>query len=182
MKYFMIIALSLQGVWTSSYNKQQAFLLKPTAGIDTSRYSILKFDKDIDKYAFDKKVKPCELNGIEIQQIENLIGKKVSEYNKIEKDSSIAITKRLKRKMRNTNFIWKGDYIETPVNYYKQLIPVINSKGEKEVWVNCFCDKEEKAYWKKSIVLVTDGGSCYFNLKINLTKNLAYDLMVNGVA
>jgi hypothetical protein len=25
-------------------------------------------------------------------------------------------------------------------NYRKQLIAVTNKKGEKEVWVNCFCD------------------------------------------
>ena len=64
--------------------------------------------------------------------------------------------------------------------YYKQFIAVINKQGEKEVWINCFCSKDPK--WKNEVVLVLDGGNCYFQLKINLTKKLVYDFMVNGVA
>jgi hypothetical protein len=37
----------------------------------------------------------------------------------------------------------------------KQLIAATNNKGEKEVWVNCFC----------RIYLVEDGGNCFFILR-----------------
>jgi hypothetical protein len=153
----------------------------PFRSIDTSIYAILKFDK-ANNYYFDKTAKPSTLSSEDIVKIEGLISKQVSEYNRIEKDSAISITKRLRKKSHDPNFIWRGDFIKNSSKYYKQLVPIINAKGEKEVWVNCFCNASEKSYWKKSIVLVMDGGSCYFNLKINLTKGTVYDFIVNGMA
>jgi len=133
--------------------------------LDTSRYTILKYSKERDKYhGFDKDSKSTILTTAEIVKIEGLIKKKVIEYNGIKK---------------------KGIYpliINHPEKYYKQLIVVVNSKGEKEVWVNCFCTIENTSYWKTGIVEVLDGGSCYFQLKINLTTNIVYDFGVNGVA
>jgi len=149
--------------------------------LDTSRYAILEFDK-ANNYYFDKDAKPTTLSNEDIVKIEDLIEKRVSEYNRIEKDSAISITKRLRKKKHDPNFTWKGDFIKTPSKYYKQLMPIINSKGEKEVWVNCFCNTGENSDWKKSIVLMEDGGSCYFKLKINLTKGIVYNFMVNGIA
>jgi hypothetical protein len=66
-------------------------------------------------------------------------------------------------------------------DYKKQLMVVTNLKGEKEVWVNCFCDDWDKA-WRTEILMVHDGGPCYFNLKINLTTKTFFDLEVNGFA
>jgi hypothetical protein len=149
--------------------------------LDTARYAILKFNK-ANNYYFDKDAKPATLSSEDIVKIEDLINKRISEYNRIEKDSAISITKRIRKKKHDPNFTWTADFIKNPSKYYKQLIPIINSKGEKEVWVNCFCDIEGTPFWKKSIVLLLDGGSCYFNLKINLTKGVVYDFMVNGVA
>ena len=63
--------------------------------------------------------------------------------------------------------------------YKVQLVPYLNGKNQKCVWVNCFCDEIE--YWKKDIVLVDDGGTCYFNLKINLDKGKYFDFAVNGL-
>jgi hypothetical protein len=65
--------------------------------------------------------------------------------------------------------------------YRKQLVAVTNKKGEKEVWVNCFCDDWDKA-WRTQIMMVDDGGPCYFNFKLNLTTKKVYDLIVNGFA
>jgi hypothetical protein len=64
-------------------------------------------------------------------------------------------------------------------SYKKQLVAVTNKDGDKEVWVNCFCDTLNKN-WRKEILLVQDGGRCYFNFKINLTQNKCYHLIVNG--
>lgn len=57
----------------------------------------------------------------------------------------------------------------------------LNKKGEKEVWINCFC-VDVRRDWKKQIVEVYDGGNCFFNLKINLNKSQYYELSVNGEA
>ena len=71
--------------------------------------------------------------------------------------------------------------IKLDLNKYKrQYIAIINEAGEKEVWVNCFCQYDET--WKRNIVEVHDGGKCYFNLKINLSSNRYYDFYINGEA
>ena len=177
MKCLLILILP----FLITYNPSNANAYYRPNSIDTSRCAFIKFDQK-QNYYFDKNVKPATLSAEEIVKIESLISKRVLEYNRIEKDSALSITKRLRKKRRDPNFIWEGDIIKNPSKYYKQLIAVVNSKGEKEVWVNCFCSKVGKSHWKKDIVLVMDGGSCYFNLKVNVTKNTVYDLMVNGVA
>jgi hypothetical protein len=182
MKYFIIIGFFCLIACKHPDKKTQINTPKPSLSLDTSRYAILKFDKDSDQYVFGKNAKPATLFDADIVKIEDLISKRVSEYNRIEKDSAISITKRLRKKSHDPNFVWNGDFVKNPSEYYKQLIPINNSKGEKEVWVNCFCDTSEKSYWKKSIVMVNDGGSCFFQLKINLTKNIVYNFFVNGVA
>ncbi|MGC3943794.1 MAG: hypothetical protein QM762_04505 [Chryseolinea sp.] len=66
-------------------------------------------------------------------------------------------------------------------DYRKQLVAVINSKGEKEVWVNCFCVTFNDS-WKTQILNIEDGGPCYFNFKVNLVTKRVYDFIVNGFA
>ena len=73
-----------------------------------------------------------------------------------------------------------AECVLNPEKFYKQFIAVINSKGEKEVWINCCCTVYDRSDWKTEVLLVMDGGSCFFNLKINLSKNTVYDLMING--
>lgn len=65
--------------------------------------------------------------------------------------------------------------------YKKQLVAVLNPEGEKEVWVNCFCDTEGDS-WRNRIIVVFDGGPCFFNFKVNLRTKKVYELLVNGFA
>lgn len=65
-------------------------------------------------------------------------------------------------------------------NYRRQLVAVENKKGEKVVWVNCFC--APMGEWKTRIVFVHDGGTCFFNFQINPTKKTVSDFFVNGDA
>ncbi len=69
-------------------------------------------------------------------------------------------------------------------DYFKQFVGFVDANGDKIIWVNCFCKGEESSFknWKNRVVFVSDGGNCFFNVKINITKNTYYDLMVNGVA
>ena len=67
-------------------------------------------------------------------------------------------------------------------NYKRQYIAYINSKNEKEVWVNCFCETWDNDVWKFKIVEVRDGGNCYFNLKINLEQKAYFEFCLNGTA
>jgi hypothetical protein len=115
----------------------------------------------MEEYSFHKKVVPADLSNDEIMTIEKLIDERVSAYNQFEsKQKSPSI-------------------IDHPEKYYKQIIAVTNSNGEKETWVNCFCFVKKD--WKRHLLMVSDGGNCYFHLKINLTKKVVYGFYVNSI-
>ena len=54
---------------------------------------------------------------------------------------------------------------------------------EKIIYINCFCYIMDlyADQWKTELIMVDDGGNCYFNVKANLDKNEYYELMVNGL-
>lgn len=64
--------------------------------------------------------------------------------------------------------------------YSCQLVPVINPQGEKQVWVNGFC--QAPPAWRTHLFLVDDGGDCYFNVMLNLTQRKWGELSFNGEA
>jgi hypothetical protein len=73
-----------------------------------------------------------------------------------------------------------SDYIGRG-KYKRQYVPYANAKGEKKVFINCFCSGIagfEK--WKEKLVEVDDGGSCFFNVTINITNQTYGPLLING--
>ncbi|MBK0380736.1 hypothetical protein [Mucilaginibacter segetis] len=142
-----------------------------TLAIDTSRYAVLTYTKSRDSFLFDSDVKPADLSAAEIAKIEKIIRVMVKEYNKANNKTD-----------KSQPVVLVHDAIKKPGNYYKQLIAVTDKKGEKLVWVNCFCTPHEKKYWKKGVVMVLDGGPCFFNIKINLSTNTVLNFKVNGTS
>lgn len=67
-------------------------------------------------------------------------------------------------------------------NYKRQYVAYINSKKQKEVWVNCFCQNSDNDEWKSKIIEVSDGGNCFFNLKIIINQKIYTEFSVNGRA
>lgn len=67
-------------------------------------------------------------------------------------------------------------------DYNKQFIGGIDSSGDKIVWINCFCKSREGDFknWKKDIIQVKDGGNCFLNVTVNITKRSYTSFMVNG--
>jgi hypothetical protein len=75
-----------------------------------------------------------------------------------------------------------NEYIDLK-KYKRQYVPFVNSKGEKKVYINCFCTSDWSFdNWKKSLVQVDDGGSCFFQVTINLTTAECEKLFTNGYA
>jgi len=129
--------------------------------VDTTTATI-KFDAS-KMFMFSKTASPATLTSQELEQIDGTLAVSVADYNKtVEQDSKSL----------------KIDFVRRL--YKKQLVPVTNSQGEKEVWVNCFCD-DFSIPWRNELLFVDDGGSCYFNLKINLKTLKYYDFRVNGL-
>ncbi len=123
---------------------------------------------------FPKDLKAAEINGADQQLIDSLMEAVVNDYNHklVPEEKKPADTTAAS---------------PSPVNlkdYKKQYIAVINARGEKEVWANCFCKAIEKRIefvdWKKIPVKVIDGGNCFFNVKLNLAQRKAYELTVNS--
>jgi hypothetical protein len=129
--------------------------------IDTNFHTIIPFDTVTLGWVFEKAM-PADLSVAEVAIADGIVEAAITEWN---------------------NSLEPGAHFRVrPFKEYKrQLVAVINANGEKEVWVNCFCDRDWGRY-RENLLVVDDGGTCYFNVKINLTTKTSYDLMVNGDA
>jgi len=131
--------------------------------VDTSKIAILPHDTS-NHWVFENSVL-FQLTNQDLQTIDGLLNDCINSNN-----SKQDTTKGL------------SEYINLK-NYKRQYVPFINSKGEKKVYINCFCFPgyaDEFDYWKKSLVDVDDGGSCFFHLTINLTSKQYEQLYTNG--
>jgi hypothetical protein len=151
-----------------------------TLKVDTSKYAIFNIDEIRGDFfqLFKKDDAATKLLNEDFAKIEALISTAVVRFNKTEEIQNQRYIEKEKRKYPNVKIVAPNPVVENPANYFKQLVPVINSNKEREVWVRCICQKN-KNEWKNDISLVADGGSCYFNLKINLTKNTYSDFALN---
>ena len=91
------------------------------------------------------------------------------ELTQIEKIIKLAVNENIQLTENNVNLS----------DYKRQYVPVVTSKGDKEIWINFFCEDWGDNEWKTKIMSVQFGGSCYFNLKVNLTKKVYYNVIVN---
>jgi hypothetical protein len=148
-----------------SKSVQKSLVNASSKGIlyDTSLTAIIPFNpKGI--FPFSNSCKPEMLLQEDIRSIDSILIASVVEFNKALDSNFKFLTIDLKKH-----------------NYRKQLVAVINDKGEREVWVNCFCNTWNNN-WKIEILFVDDGGSCYFNFKIDLTTKRYSAFRVNGEA
>jgi len=130
---------------------------------DTSVIAILPIDT-IYHWLFEN-AKPLNLTEKDLQTVDNILADCIKTHN-AKQDTTKEFS----------------EYIDLK-KYKRQYIAFINSKGEKKVYINCFCTSDWGFdYWKKSLVHVNDGGSCFFQVTINLTT-LEYEKFgTNGYA
>jgi hypothetical protein len=123
----------------------------------------------------------AELTEIEISELETILTKSIDTYNSSQIKYCDSVNQKITRRNRKIH-----PRLIVDISKYKmQFIVTINPKGEKTVWANCFCSPaNDKTFknWRKDIVIVSDGGQCFFNLDINLTTKEFTTLSVNGVA
>ncbi len=131
-----------------------------TIQMDTSVYAVIPYTEK-DRWLF-QDAHPVQLTGEDITGIESLLKQATDERNKTREEK----------------------FRTQPLGRYRrQLVPVMNSKGEKEVFVNCFCRNDNSSFgreWRTRLLLIDGGGTCFFSIKINLSQKKAYELMVNG--
>ncbi|WP_125047632.1 hypothetical protein [Pontibacter arcticus] len=127
-------------------------------------------------YWIFKDAEAAHLTKDDFENIELVLNGCIKKYNS--KYDSVA--NRLK-----IDYPWyklkKEKYFIELKNYKRQYVAVTNSNGQKVVWANFFCHSFHDN-WRESIVMFSDGGNCYFKLKINLATKECYELRVNGEA
>lgn len=68
------------------------------------------------------------------------------------------------------------------LRYYKrQYVPQLNEKGEKEIAIYGLCATAGEL-WKQGVIMIHDGGKCYFYVVINLDENTYNTLQIHGEA
>jgi hypothetical protein len=55
-------------------------------------------------------------------------------------------------------------------------------KGRKYIFVNALCVSTDRHTLDKQIIVILDGGSCFFNLKYDPGQKVFFDLIINGEA
>jgi hypothetical protein len=100
-----------------------------------------------------------------VAQVETLLRACIDDYNK----SQVAELQKL-RKAQPEKAFEADNFIINLLRYKRQLVAIMNTKGEKEVWVNCFSD-EKGADWRHEISTSTDRGNYHFKVYLNLTKH-----------
>ena len=174
LTFSIALFFSLSSCGQTKNNNQHQISSASNQAIDTSDYAILKFDTT-EIWLF-KNATPASLTQTEIEEIEIILKQCIAAYNPGRQLQFDTISKaHPEYNLKVDNFV-----INLP-RYKRQYIAVINSAGQKEVWVNCFCQHFD-TNWRTEILMVEDGGNCYFNLTINLATKTYSKLSVNGEA
>lgn len=149
-----------------------------TAVVDTSiRYVVLPLDSFAERYINMPDIKPTTITDEETQQIDSILKICIAANNNGGKP-----------------YI-HGIHIGNN-NYRHQLIPFIDKRGEKLVWVNSVCWEVNypaetirrgknkvvipEVSWRKDLIVTHDGGNCYWRVVVNLSSKTYTNLSVNG--
>ncbi|MEL1246871.1 hypothetical protein [Flavobacterium helocola] len=104
------------------------------------------------------------------------------------KEDIIKAENALKSKIKEVNRNFENQY-NSPIihrnlkKYKRQYFGFINNKGEKVLYINSLWKKNEKeTKWLRQIIMVSDGGSYYWNIEYNLDNDELMNLSVNGPA
>ncbi|KAA9339683.1 hypothetical protein F0P96_03450 [Hymenobacter busanensis] len=138
---------------------------------DTTRFAIMP-PQAASAHRLPQSFKPAMLSAVELAAIDHMLQACVADFNTMQRQE-------LSKRELAPYIDKKQFFIDLP-RYKRQYVAVLNSRGEKEVWVNCFCSDETN--WRTQIVDVDDGGNCFFNVTINLSKGIWHDMAANGTA
>jgi hypothetical protein len=131
--------------------------------VDTALYTILTYD-DHAKMAMNWQflnARPDSMTGVQVDSAEELIDSAYASY------------------LRDAN---KDIHLLQPLEvYHRQYVALINEQGEREIWINFFCGSFGND-WKHSVMVVDDGGGCFFQIRLNWSKKKVVELLPNGVA
>ena len=65
--------------------------------------------------------------------------------------------------------------------YNRQYVGKIE-EGKKIIFINFFCGHHDFDYWKLDLVIVLDGGDCFFSIEYDIQTKKFSQLLINGEA
>lgn len=65
--------------------------------------------------------------------------------------------------------------------YNRQYFGIIDKDGNKIIYINFIWKKLTPNHWNKEIIVVLDGCSYYWNVKVNIDDKKICDLSINGM-
>jgi len=158
---FLMLLVACESKPTKTENVQTPFH-QPILIYDTSAMIVLGPDH-LNRIIGDRASEPAALTQEDMVSLDSIIMTTVAEYNLMH--------------AREIKF----HPIDPKTSYYKkQVLAYMTQSHEKEVWVNFFC-RSNGVDWKEIPIVVFDGGSCYFQLVINLSKKVKVELFINGI-
>ena len=139
-----------------------------------SDYVVITYTTQMD-WIFPIGSKATTLSRVEINEAEQLLRQCIDKYN--------AEHRKLYQEAKKADpDVRERDYVIDIAVGKRQYVGALDPAGEKVVWINYRCSAvdEDVLDWRKSIVLADDGGNCFFQVKINLTKKQYSGFNVNG--
>jgi hypothetical protein len=142
--------------------------------INTDTIAILNYNEG--EFPFLKNCTQVNVSSDEVFVAETLLQKFISEYNKEQTRQYNSFTP----EQQKGHILFLLDL----KSFRRQYVPVINQSGEKEIWVNCFCNSLDKD-WKKEVIKSSGERMCNFKIMLNLTLNKYHDFRLlplkNGI-
>lgn len=124
------------------------------------QYALFNSPTDIDLVFYKKHYKPTKLTKEQLIVAQSII-KGVSD------SLNFLITS------TNTN----TGVVDT-LKHVFQIVTAKNSKGQVFLWINAICEPDKE--WRRRIVFVDDGGSCYYKFKIDLAFRKYFAIEINS--
>jgi len=72
-------------------------------------------------------------------------------------------------------------HIDTPGEYYRQYLAILID-GKRRLNLNALCSVDQNANWRKRLIVVMDGGKCFWHAMYDPSTRTFSNLSVNGRA
>jgi hypothetical protein len=72
-------------------------------------------------------------------------------------------------------------HIDSPRDYYRQYLAV-SMGGKRKIYVNALCTIDQDTNWRKRLIVVADGGKCFWHAMYDVSTRKFSELSVNGRA
>ncbi len=75
---------------------------------------------------------------------------------------------------------WHSDIrIDHPKKYFRQYVAIILG-SQKRIYINAFCNEQALSYWRDRLVVVSDGGTCFWQAMYDPATKKFSNLRING--